>query len=381
MNNNYNEIDNLFFEYFENNKTVPNSITNGIEFAFYNKKSKYSIILLIKKIVITIIGFLTIAGGIVFAKDIESFIRNIFNASEGVDTAVSNNYIFQNPDQTYLESQNTKMRINNIVMDDFNLNIELVANFENGINVSNVEKISIPDMVITDENENIIFFSNIDCLKNYYYEKNISFNFEEIYNKSLTPSFTTFMHDSGGSTGFIVCNLMSSKKSFPKSKILKMNFKTILMEKEKETYNISGNWDLSISIPSQFYNREVEIYKLENCNDSRINKETVKAVVSKTGLKFNMEMNWGTFKEYSMEEKQKSITSTILIRNEYVRNSNGQIFYTSKSSDSDGGYGEKPDGTLVYWQTFNITTYDITDRLEIFLPTNEGREIRLELAK
>ena len=82
-----------------------------------------------------------------------------------------------------------------------------------------------------------------------------------------------------------------------------------------------------------------------------------------------------------MEEKQKSITSTILIRNEYVRNSNGQIFYTSKSSDSDGGYGEKPDGTLVYWQTFNITTYDITDRLEIVLPTNEGREIRLELAK
>lgn len=67
MNNNYDKIDNLFFQYFENNQEVPIVVTNGIETIMYTKKYDYTIIALIKKIIITIIGFLTVASGIAFA--------------------------------------------------------------------------------------------------------------------------------------------------------------------------------------------------------------------------------------------------------------------------------------------------------------------------
>lgn len=67
MNNGYDKIDNLFFQYFENNQEVPNIITNGIETAMYNKKHKYEMIELIKKIIITIVSFLTVTSGIAFA--------------------------------------------------------------------------------------------------------------------------------------------------------------------------------------------------------------------------------------------------------------------------------------------------------------------------
>lgn len=67
MNNNYDKIDNLFFQYFEDNQEIPNIITNVIETAMYNKKHQYEIIELIKKIIITIVSFLTVASGIAFA--------------------------------------------------------------------------------------------------------------------------------------------------------------------------------------------------------------------------------------------------------------------------------------------------------------------------
>lgn len=67
MNNNYDKIDNLFFQYFENNQEVPVVVTNGIETTMCNKKYDYAIVALIKKIIITIISFLTVASGIAFA--------------------------------------------------------------------------------------------------------------------------------------------------------------------------------------------------------------------------------------------------------------------------------------------------------------------------
>ena len=58
MNNNYDEIDNLFFQYFENNQEVPRIITNCIETAMYKNKNKYGMTILIKKLIITIISLL-----------------------------------------------------------------------------------------------------------------------------------------------------------------------------------------------------------------------------------------------------------------------------------------------------------------------------------
>ncbi len=84
MNDNYDDIDNLLFDYFKYNEYVPNIITNGIENAINNKNKKYKVILLIKKFIITMIGILTITGGIVFAKDIKIFVNTLIENIYGI---------------------------------------------------------------------------------------------------------------------------------------------------------------------------------------------------------------------------------------------------------------------------------------------------------
>ena len=125
MNNNYDEIDNLFFQYFENNQEVPRIITNCIETAMYKSKNKYGITILIKKIIITLISFITVTGGIVFASNI---IKNFFNNSKGLDTAVENGYIEQGGENVV--SNNTDITVKNFLMDDFNLSFTLEMKFD-----------------------------------------------------------------------------------------------------------------------------------------------------------------------------------------------------------------------------------------------------------
>ena len=67
MDNNYDEIDNFFFQYFKDYQKIPNIITNGIESAMYNRKNQYGILTLIKKVIISIVSILTLASGIAFA--------------------------------------------------------------------------------------------------------------------------------------------------------------------------------------------------------------------------------------------------------------------------------------------------------------------------
>lgn len=374
------DFDKKIYNYFKENNYIPPKTIESI-YAVNLSQKKSPILLSIKKIVITIISLLTISTGFVFAKDIERFIKNYFSASKGVETAIENNYIYENPEFNYSTYENTSFRINSVVMDDFNINLSIVANFANDINLSDYNKIYFPDMIILDEEENIIFFSNFNSLKNYYTEKNLDYNFDYIYNNSVTPSTTIFMEDISESNATIICNMMSSDKTFPKSKELYVNFKTIELVGNNRTLNLSGDWCINISIPEKFYNRQTQIYNFKNCNDSRVFNDSVQAYVSQTGMKFKMELDWGTFKEYSMEEKQQNILNTILIKDEYVINSKGEKFFPSKSSDSDGGYTERSDGTLVYWQTFDFTTYDLTDSITIVLQTNESSEIRIELEK
>ena len=69
----------------------------------------------------------------------------------------------------------------------------------------------------------------------------------------------------------------------------------------------------------------------------------------------------------------------ILVKNEYIENSNGEKFYpVVNSSDGNGGYNQMFNGMLKYWQTFNLTKYDATDNLKLVLE-KQGEIIEIEL--
>ena len=78
---------------------------------------------IIIKIISAITAFITITIGVVFAKDISKWINNIFNpetTSKGVIQLAENGYI-QNPDMDFIENNGTSIKIDNILMDDYNI--------------------------------------------------------------------------------------------------------------------------------------------------------------------------------------------------------------------------------------------------------------------
>ena len=83
MDKTFDEIDNLFLDYFNENKEVPYSIQNTINHALDSEKKQNSLLEFIKALIITLIGIFTVTGGLVFAR---KMVNNFFTVNTGLDT-------------------------------------------------------------------------------------------------------------------------------------------------------------------------------------------------------------------------------------------------------------------------------------------------------
>ena len=90
MDKTFDEIDNLFLDYFNENKEVPYSIQNTINHALDSEKKQNSLLEFIKALIITLIGIFTVTGGLVFAR---KMVNNFFTVNTGLDTAIEHGYI------------------------------------------------------------------------------------------------------------------------------------------------------------------------------------------------------------------------------------------------------------------------------------------------
>ena len=98
---------------------------------------------------------LVLTTSIVFAKDISDFIKNFFSHNFGMDTAIENGYI-DNSSMDYIESNGTKIKVNRFLMDNYNLNLDLSIKLDESIKQDKILRMSFPNMIITDENNNIL---------------------------------------------------------------------------------------------------------------------------------------------------------------------------------------------------------------------------------
>ena len=139
-------------------------------------------------------------------------------------------------------------------------------------------------------------------------------------------------------------------------------------------------------MPEKFKNRNSISYQVVDCNNDNIYKDTIIANVSETGMKFEMEMYWGEY-EYWHEKTEKlrsegNIFDSQLIKQEesYIENENGEKFYTSLIS-GESGYSFTINGKLYKKDTFNITKYNITDKLRVVYTTIDNEQLIIELEK
>lgn len=325
---------------------------------------------------------LSITTSIVFAKDIMNFVKGIFpNVSDGVENAIENGYI-QDSQMEYIENDKIEIKIDNILMDDYNLDIAFNIKLKDNLNKDKISNFYIPNLLITDENDNIIVakFENETRYEQFCAERNIEKEYKNIAygDGSENSKITKHIED------YYIYSYTTHSSQFPKSQKLKIVFdKIIIKDRTSAMETLEGNWKIEFDLSEEFYNRESLIYEMKECNveDLRITN----AAVSKTGMKITLETKWGNavYNENDSEEQKKEKIeqwlhrdnmleeiSILLIDNEYVENSNGAKFYATKSSDNDGGYTQSPDGKFSYHQTFNMTSFECTDEILVILPLN-----------
>ena len=98
-------------------------------------------------------------------------------------------------------------------------------------------------------------------------------------------------------------------------------------------------------------------------------------------------MNWEDYEKDSQksdEIRQKNVNDSLLIKdNAYIETDNGKKFYASQTSDADGGYGISANGHFKYWQTFNLTKFDLenVENIKVVLETWNNEKIIIEFEK
>lgn len=341
---------------------------------------------------------LVLTTSIVFAKDISDFIKNFFSHNFGMDTAIENGYI-DNSSMDYIESNGTKIKVNRFLMDNYNLNLDLSIKLDESIKQDKILRMSFPNMIITDENNNILFCQDKDTFEKYCNEHNLNCNWEELSDSHINSGSNFYIKSNQSDTINLIYNIYA--QNFPKSKKIIINFSKIVLSEnediEQDNIILTGNWNLEIEVPEKFHGREEISYKVKNCSNDKI--KITKAVVSETCTKFELEMEEESDLPYDLAddeetrnrkideyiEKQKNETYEEFLdrrkfKNEYIENERGKTFYPSKSTDQDAGYSNIEMKYLIYWQTFDLTKYDATNTLKVFF-NYKGDDVVVELER
>lgn len=385
MKDNFDEIDKLLIKHFNtnNNKEVPDIVSNKIKCTLITYKRYCTFISFIKKLSITAVSFLIITSSFVFADDIKSFFNNLFkyNVSSGVINAIDNGYVEQ-INSNYATSNGVGIKADAVIMDDTTLNIAFNINLESVQDISKIYNAYFPNLKIKDEQGRILFaeFSNNNEYQNFCKENNLDIDYKNIsYSNGAYTADITNKQDNN-----LILTYNISSDQFPKSKELYISFDKIILSdnattnpkfNSNTTNNISGNWNFKIDLPEKFYNRTSLSYKMISSSDS--NLKVNKILISDTCMKFEMQ----TKIDINRLELIDSVIPITYIDHEYVENSNGKKFYIQGKNDGDGGYSISKEGILNYWQTFTINKNNATSKLKVVLPTFEGNTITIELEK
>lgn len=390
MNKNYDEIDNIFFDYFDNNQEVPNIVTNGIKNAMSSKYNKYKIIDLIKKIIITIIGLLTITSGVVFAKNIKELFENLYenmfgNYNNGITTAVENGYI-QDIDMEYIESNNIKVKVDQITMDNYNLGIIFNIELNEDIPLSEVYDINFKNILIMDENNNVIFaeYENQDDFVKYCEENNLDKGKYGIGYANCAWN-GRILNTQGNN---VIYSFYTTSEKFPASKNLNINFDSIYLlnyhiydeENEQVLDNhfstIKGDWKMNINLEEMQKERKSIEYFVININDKNTSVENASLSMSNMRLELVTNSNKIDFKKLQKRERV-NVIDMIPFHESYIETSSGERFFESNSGTN--GYDTVGNKKIRYYTTFDYTYFDKSENIKIVLPTNKNEDLIIEM--
>lgn len=257
---------------------------------------------------------LMFSTGIVFAKDIESYIKKIFNNStEAIDSAVEEGYVQEIKDD-FTYDNGLGIKVDNVLLDDVNLIFSLSYKVEE----NNIEDISINYFSLYTENGERIYQRDETNQAYVGIAKSMEpGNLEKISEKNFKNT--------------VISNLWENRNEFSELNIKITNLKIIYSD--GNTKSLDGNWEFNIKISDTFkQNNEINyvfdgeneyiksgyatiyptkmIVKLELFEDYDINQIVDIALedLSQYGMLFSLKNNERIFKhtnfDYIADDKE-----------------------------------------------------------------------------
>jgi len=315
--NQFDEMDKLLFQYYQENKETPIDINEIFREASYKKKSSNTI----QKVAMILIVFVIISSGAVFSRDISNWIYRIFNpstTSRGVIEMAQNGYLY-NVQMEYMKSNESELKIEYIMMDDFNLDI--VFHLRTQQSLENICDVELPDLLITDENKNLIYCFNEAIYEKYCRENKIPLKEYILEDNATNKGYAIEMIEKNEKDITFICKMYSA--DYPESRKLCIQLNTLkfltscIPTDASEPITVTGKWNFELEIPAEMYNREVTRYtenKQERVEIPIIVREAI-ATNSEMCIAFTIEDTAEARKTFE-EIQAKRYIDTILLHNE-----------------------------------------------------------------
>lgn len=218
-----------------------------------------------KKIGIAACACLVLTTSVAFAKDIDNYLKKLFNNSNiAIDMAVQNGYVQQeNMDYTY--DKGIGIKVDSIVLDDLNLDISFYFETKK----ENVKSIRFNEFIITNDNEKTIYQSEFNPVEND--EELPLYNTVTWGNEPIRLTNTTFADS-------ILFGLRPEKEDFKELYFDIKKIDIVYTDNRKEI--IDGTWKFNVKINDEMRKSSTIIYNMDGNNEFI---ESCSATISNTG--------------------------------------------------------------------------------------------------
>lgn len=389
-----NSIDDIIENVMQKQIYEPDGFEKSILTAFDSNKQHKNIRITFTKMISAICLCIIITTGVVFAKEISNWIYEIFNPAStgtGVINMAENGYLY-NTQMEYVGKNENLIKIEYIMMDDYNLNI--VFNLKLKEKIDELYEMEMKNLIIVDENKNLIFCSNNnDVYKQYCRENNLKYD-ENWNQKNYTNGgYQTEILEKNDDNIRFIYKMYSS--GYPKSKELLMRIEdieitpTIKSIKLNEKNIIKGKWNLNIKLPPEFYNREIINYNVEDEKNKEYGINVEEAVASYTEMHISLKIkNASNAINGSKEEVENRIIEILnrdendeIVKSPIIENQKGKIFEISTAA-KQGNFMKvyKKNGDMDVYMIFPITKYDCTEKLKLKM-NFKGEDICINLIR
>lgn len=290
---------------------------------------------------------LILTTSVIFAKDIENYLKEVFNnTTRAIDVAIENGYVQQeNMDYTY--DKDIGIKVDNLILDDLNLDISF--NFET--KKDNIKSIRFKDFTITNDNDKVVFRSEFKYAETL--DELPLYNSLTWMNEPIKLTDTTYADS-------ILLGLRPEKEDFEK---LYFDIKSVQIIYVDDTQEIvEGNWKFDVAISEEMrYSTNVTYTLLEE--NEYVKSAT--ATLSPTGMFIELKLK-EVIDYDSMFEKAKKGELTEYEMQNFILKCNNKTFMPGTKT---GGVFKGSDGTSDTTVEYeNISSFDEKfDEFEVYI--------------